>query len=152
MMSEKSFLTQITASAFYGLDVILIPYNQPHDKVIELLLNTKADSLIAQAGALPFEPISQECTSVKLVIWFVEHTSRHMDWTEVPEEVGGKVEVDAWHEIVQNHKDVTGADLPNLKDEELGKIVTIWQGKSGDAEIVEFTQKVCLATVSTPSF
>lgn len=65
-----------------------------------------------------------------------------MDWTEVPEEIGGKVEVDAWHELVQNHQNVTSADLPDIKREELGKIVTIWQGRSGDAEVVEFTHQV----------
>lgn len=72
-----------------------------------------------------------------------------MDWTEVPEEVGGKIEVDAWHELVQNPQNVTSADLPNIKTEELGKIVTIWQGKSGDAEIVEFTHKVCFGSPRT---
>src|SRR2546430_16096198 len=132
------------ASAFYGLDVILIPFNQPHEKVVELLQKTNADSLIAQAGALPFELVSETCSSLKLVIWFVEHTSRHMDWTEVPEDVGGKIEVDAWHELVQNHQDTTNTNPPELKTEELGKVITVWQGRTGDSEIVEFTQKVCL--------
>jgi hypothetical protein len=145
-------LTAGLAASFYGLDIILIPYNQPQEKVVELLQKTKADSLIAQAGAIPFEPISKQCGSIKLVIWFVEHTSRHMDWTEVPEDVGGKIEVDAWHELVQNHQSVTSADLPNIKPEELGKIVTIWQGRSGDAEIVEFTQKVCSKASSTVQY
>lgn len=138
------------ASAFYGLDVILIHYNQPHEKVVELLQKTNADSLIAQAGALPFELISEACSKLKLVIWFVEHTSRHMDWTEVPEDVGGKIEVDAWHELVQNHQDTTSANLPELKTEELGKVTIVWQGKNVDSEIVEFTQKVCLKPTLHP--
>ena len=136
-------MLRMLASAFYGLDIILIPYNQPHEKVVELLEETNVDSLVAQAGALPFELVSKGCSSLKLIIWFVEHTSRHMDWTEVPEDVGGKIEVDAWHELVQNHQDVTSINLPELKTEELGKVITLWQGKTGDAQIVEFTQKVC---------
>jgi len=115
---------------------------------VELLQKTSADSLIAQAGALPFELVSETCSSLKLVIWFVEHTSRHMDWTEVPEDVGGKIEVDAWHELVQNHQDTTSINPPELKTE--GKIITVWQGKTGDSEIVVFTQKVCLK--HTPHF
>ena len=117
---------------------------------MELFQKTNADSLIAEAGALPFELISGACNTLKLVIWFVEYTSRHMDWTEVPEDVGGKIEVDAWHELVQNHQDTSSANPPELKPEELGKVITVWQEKTGDSEIVEFTQKVCLKLTSQP--
>jgi hypothetical protein len=116
--------------------------------VVELLQKTNTDSLIAQAGALPFELVSEACSAIKLVIWFVEHTSRHMDWTEVPEDVGGKIEVDAWHELVQNHQDTTSTNPPELKTEELGKVITVWQGRIDDSEIVEFTQKVSLKLTS----
>jgi hypothetical protein len=97
---------------------------------------------------VPLELVSSNVKSVKQVIWFVEKTSRQMDWTEVPEAIGGSIEVDAWHELVENHQDVSSANLPQLKNEELGKVVTIWQAKTGDFEVIEFTQQNIVAAIA----
>lgn len=137
------FLAALFSCSFYGLTPILIPYDHPTTEIIGLLQKTKADVLIAEAGSLPLEEVAKKHKSLKQVIWVVEKTSRHMDWTEVPKDIGGNIDVSVWHQLVQDHQDVSTAEIPDIKSEELGKIVTICANKPGSEErIVEFTQKV----------
>jgi acyl-CoA synthetase (AMP-forming)/AMP-acid ligase II len=137
------FLIALFACSFYGLSPILIPYNQSHHKVVEQLKATKADALIAQAGSLPLEQVGKAYKGLKQVIWVVEKTSRHVDWTEVPKDVGGQVDISMWHQLVQDHQDVSTSDFPDLKSSELPSLVTIWLDKVGATpQIVEFTQAV----------
>jgi hypothetical protein len=143
--NSVEFLAALFSTAYYGLTPILLPYNQPHATIISLLKQTKADVLIAEAGAVPLEDITRGYKSLKQVIWVVEETSRHMDWTEVPTGIGGKIEVSVWHQLVQDHPEISLADIPEIKSEELGNVVSVWLGKQGSApQIVEFTHKVCL--------
>ena len=69
-----------------------------------------------------------------------------MDWSEVPEGIGGKVDVSVWHELVQDSRQIEDA-LPS----ETGtapNIVFLWQEAVGKpAEMVEFTQQVSLDVV-----
>jgi acyl-CoA synthetase (AMP-forming)/AMP-acid ligase II len=133
------FLAALFAGAFYGFSPILIPYNQPQNALIELLRQTKADSLIAAAGSLPLAEVSDAVPGIRQVIWTVEKTSRHMDWNEVPEGIGGKVDVSVWHDLVQDQKSRV-AKLPE-DGARPSNIVFVWQEKIGaHAEIVEFTQ------------
>lgn len=137
------FLAALFSCSFYGLTPILIPYDHPTTEIIGLLQKTKADVLIAEAGSLPLQEVAQKHKSLKQVIWVVEKTSRHMDWTEVPKEIGGNVDVSVWHQLVQDSQDVTTADMPDIKSEELGKIVIVCADKPGSEErIIEFTQQV----------
>jgi hypothetical protein len=70
----------------------------------------------------------------------VAKTSRHMDWNEVPEGIGGKIDVSVWHQLVQEQQD--GAALPASAGKAPG-VVFLWQEAVGKpAEIVEFTQQV----------
>lgn len=78
------------------------------------------------------------------MIWVVEKTSRHMDWNEVPEGVGGTPEITVWHDIIEEK--ASTSDLPS---ETPGgappNIITIHKksrSKKEELEIVEFTQKV----------
>jgi hypothetical protein len=139
--NSVEFLAALFACAFHGLTPILVPFNQPHPTVISLLKNTKADVLIAEAGSLPLADVTKAYKSLKQVIWVVEKTSRHMDWTEVPKDIGGKIEVSVWHQLVQDA--LITPELPDIKSEKLGQIVTVWLGKPGSTpQIVEFTHKV----------
>lgn len=135
------FLAALFAGAFYGYSPILIPYNQPHPTLIELLIRTGADSLIAEAGSIPLADVTTGASGLRQVIWTVEKTSRHMDWNEVPEGIGGKLDVSVWHELVQDQKNAPG-ELP----QDSGKppnVVFLWQqGVSKSVEVVEFTQQV----------
>jgi hypothetical protein len=80
------------------------------------------------------------------IIWVVKEGSRHMDWNEVPEGFGGKVEVGVWHDIVEEKKGAIGSALPdNAVGEPQQGLVTIWQFERDDVGIVtEYTQKVRL--------
>jgi hypothetical protein len=138
------FLVALFACSFYGLTPILIPYDHPTTEIIGLLKKTKTDVLIGAAGSLPLQEVAKKHQSLKQVIWVVEKTSRHMDWTEVPQDIGGKIDVSVWHQLVQDSQDVSTSDMPDIKSEDLGKIVTVCADKPGSEErIVEFTQKVC---------
>jgi hypothetical protein len=137
------FLAAVFACSFYGLSPILIPYNQSYSKVIEQLAATQADALVAQAGSLPLEEVSKAYKALRQVIWVVEETSRHVDWTEVPKDVGGQMDVNMWHQLVQDHQDISTSGIPDIKSNDLPNIVTIWLGTpTSQAQVVEFTQQV----------
>jgi hypothetical protein len=137
------------ASSFFGLTVILIPFNQPHPLVAELLQKTKADVLVAAAGSLPLDLLSRQHRGLKQLIWVVEKTSRHMDWTDIPEGLGGNIDVSVWHELVQDQQDSPSGGFPELRSNQLGKIVTIWQDQQPTPfEIVEFTHGNFVAAMS----
>ena len=140
--NSLEFLGTLFAGAFYGFTPILIPYNQPQETLVELLVQTGADALIAEAGSLSLAEVSQGASALRSIIWTVEKTSRHMDWSEVPEGIGGKIDVAVWHELVQEQKN-GAATLPSTSEKPPG-IVFLWQEAIGKpAEIVEFTQQVC---------
>lgn len=139
--NSLEFLAAVFAGAFYGFTPILIPYNQPHTVLIELLIRTGADSLIAQAGSVPLDDVSKGVSGLRQVIWTVEKTSRHMDWNEVPEGIGGDLDVSVWHQLVQDQR---SAD-PKLPADTVKApgVVFLWQqGVRKSAEIVEFSQNV----------
>jgi hypothetical protein len=139
--NSLEFLVVLFAGAFYGFTPILIPYNQPHATLIDLLQAARADSLIAQAGSFPLADVTRSVPSLRQIVWTVEKTSRHMDWSEVPEGIGGKVDVSVWHELVQDSKHTEDV-LPSDGAKAPG-VVFLWQEAVGKpAEIVEFTQQV----------
>lgn len=122
----------------------MVPYNQSVANLVAMLRNTKVDGLIAEAGSLPLDFVSKEVQKLRQVVWVVEKTSRHVDWNEVPEGFGGKIDVSVWHELVE---DVKGSATPELPQHVEGytppNIITIWQDKiGGDGNITEFTQAV----------
>jgi acyl-CoA synthetase (AMP-forming)/AMP-acid ligase II len=139
--NSLEFLAALFAGAFYGFTPILIPYNQPQATLVELLVSTGADALIAQAGSVPLADVTRGASSLRQIIWTVEKTSRHMDWSEVPEGIGGKIDVSVWHELVQDQKSGV-SQLPSTAQKPPG-VVFLWQEVAGkSAEIVEFTQQV----------
>ncbi|PSN74403.1 hypothetical protein BS50DRAFT_511321 [Corynespora cassiicola Philippines] len=138
--NSVEFLVALFAGAFYGFSPILIPYNQPHPTLIDLLNQTGADSLIAEAGSVPLADVSAGVAGLRQVIWTVEKTSRHMDWNEVPEGIGGKIDVSVWHQLIQDQKNAS-AELPSDDTKPPG-VVFLWQETVGKpAEVVEFTQQ-----------
>lgn len=141
--NSLEFLAVLFAGAFYGFTPILIPYNQPHASLVQLLQQTAADSLIAQAGSVPLADVTRSVPALRQIVWTVEKTSRHMDWSEVPEGIGGKVDVSVWHELVQDSKHTDNV-LPS-DTAKAPSVAFIWQEAAGKpAEIVDFTQQVRL--------
>jgi hypothetical protein len=140
--NSVELLATVFAGACYGFTTILVPYNQPHNVAINILRESGADFLIAEAGSLPLADVAKGVPGLKEAIWCVEVTSRHMDWKEVPSEVGGSVEVSVWHELVQDSLADSSPELPE-DDVQPGSIVLVWQDKPGaKADLVEFPPKV----------
>lgn len=133
----------MVAGAFYGFTTILLPYNQPHAKVVELLRQTNADALVAQAGSLPLDELINAGASVTEVIWVAERASRHVGWGDVPESIGRKIGVSVWHELVKENRN-SATELPTVESgQKPGNIVAVWQGRTGaENQVVEFTQGV----------
>ncbi|KAG9202570.1 hypothetical protein G6514_004308 [Epicoccum nigrum] len=146
--NSLEFLAILFAGAFYGFTPILIPYNQPHTTLVELLQATGADALIAQAGSVPLAHVTRSVPALRQVVWTVEKTSRHMDWNEVPEGIGGKVDVSVWHELVQDSK-YTEDVLPSNTGKAPG-VVFLWQEAVGKpADMVEFSQQNIASAVGS---
>jgi acyl-CoA synthetase (AMP-forming)/AMP-acid ligase II len=127
--NSLEFLAALFAGAFYGFTPVLIPYNQPQATLVELLVSTGADALIAQAGSVPLADVTRGASSLRQIIWTVEKTSRHMDWSEVPEGIGGKIDVSVWHELVQDQKSGV-SQLPSTAQKPPG-VVFLWQEVAG---------------------
>lgn len=147
---RKTKLTFEQAATFYGLTPILIPQDQQSlDTLAGMLTETKADVLIAPAGALPLKELLHKYPGLKQVIWVVERTSRHMDWNEVPEGIGGKADIAVWHDIIDDRAsgsselptEVPGGSPPNLVMVEEDSMSAF-----DSFEVVEFTQKVIPAS------
>ena len=112
------------------------------------LAQTKADALIAGAGTVSLAEVANENTGLKHVIWVVQRASRHLDWNEVPEGIGGNVGVTVWHEMIEEKKAGAKVELPYRKDGYVPEsIFTVWQKMKDDmGDIVEFTQGVTLSS------
>ncbi|KAL9594538.1 MAG: hypothetical protein Q9219_006979 [cf. Caloplaca sp. 3 TL-2023] len=134
------------ASAFYGFTPILIPQDQSLEGLSKVLSATNADLLITAAGSVPLQGLLEQYPGLKQVIWVVERTSRHMDWNEVPEGVGGKAEIGVWHDIVEERRPSASSNLPAASAENAPNNITVVSknesNRSTGFDIVEFTQEV----------
>lgn len=109
-----------------------------------MLKTTHADTLITAAGSVPLQGLLEQHPGLKQVIWVVERTSRHLDWNEVPEGVGGRAEIAVWHDIVEERKSLVSADLPadNAENPPTNVIAVSQSASKKKYEVVEFTQHV----------
>ncbi|KAF1962528.1 hypothetical protein CC80DRAFT_162290 [Byssothecium circinans] len=138
--NSVEFLVALFAGAFYDFSPVLIPYNQPHPTLIELLNRANVDSLISEAGAIPLDDVGKGVSGLRNVIWAVEKSSRHMDWNEIPEGIGGKIDISVWHQLVQDQKNGNVTLPPDAG--KAPNVVFLWQEAVGkSAEFVEFTQQ-----------
>lgn len=135
-------LTRV-AAAFYNFTPILIPQEQTTAQVSVILDATKADTLIAAAGALPQGALD----ALNLyIIWVVEQTSRQMDFLEDPTDAPGSA---SWHDIIEKGAQIDRAvpPLPSTT-ESPPDLVSISQSNTKDSfEIKNYTQKVRLLFV-----
>lgn len=114
-----------------------------------ILKDTNADMFVAAAGAIPLEELLSNCSGLMQVIWVAERTSRHMEWNEIPEGVGGKTDIAVWHEIIDEKGDSASPEPPaSAPGDMVRDIVTVWQTDPGELakyELVEFTHKASTA-------
>lgn len=100
---------------------------------------SEADFLIATAGSLSLSDLKQSCPSIRRLMWVVEKTSRHMDWSEPSQGAS------AWHEVVEVPAKSASEELPEGgSSESVPDLITIWQNNSpASGEVVAFSQQVC---------
>ena len=96
---------------------------------------------------MPLNELLAKYPNLKQVVWVVARTSRHLDWNEVPEGVGGKADIAVWHDIIDD-KSSTPTELPTeIPGGAIPNVVTVAEDSMSafdSYEIIELTQKVLL--------
>ena len=147
LLRFPAWLTRcFTAAVFYGFTPILIPPGQSLERLADILSQTQADVLLAAAGTLPLKELVKHYTGLKHLVWVVERSSRHMDWNEVPEGFGGKANVVAWHDIIDQKENSASSEIPShVSLSTQPDIITIYEYQKDNSDrydVVSFTQKV----------
>lgn len=130
------------AAAFYGFTLIPLQYPLEEDDLKALISKTTPDILVASAGAFPLAKIDK-VPSLKHVVFSVEKTSRHLDWT-APADMD--VSSSTYHELVQKYSGKGGA--PKLVDVDAPHIVYVYKDLEGDWKTSDFSQRVIIAGVT----
>ncbi|KAL8932162.1 MAG: hypothetical protein Q9211_006487 [Gyalolechia sp. 1 TL-2023] len=150
--NSTELLVTLFASAFYGFTPILVPQEQSLDDLSKMLRAANADVLVTAAGSIPLQGLLKQYPGIRQVVWVVEGTSRHMDWNEVPEGVGGKAEIAVWHDIIEEKRPSVSTELPADNPEKAPTNVIVISNnpsnRSTGFEVIEFTQQNIAASVS----
>lgn len=111
---------------------------------VNILSNTDFDTLVAEAGTVALDELLARHKSLRRIIWVTKAGSSHLDWDEVPEGIGGNVEVNTWSTLIEEKKAGASNEVPGLdKDNEPLPVYAFWQNKSGKHDVIEYSQKVC---------
>ena len=129
---------------------MLIPFDVPNDELISMLRRSAVDTVITASGSFPFDQVVKAYPSLRQLIWVVDEGNSHMGWDEVPEGVGGDVNVATWQDIINEAPASAGAELPPIDPSATpSDVVTFWQTKSGQMEeMVRFSQGNLAAGIS----
>lgn len=120
-----------------------MPHNLPSETLSAHLQHAKADALIAEAGSLDLSLVMNGNKQLSLVLWVAKHGNRHMDWHEVPEGAKGSLKVAVWHELVEEHKDIAGLEVPEYDPSTPTPAVnTVWPSSSQSGEFINFKPEV----------
>ena len=131
------------ACAFYGLTPILVPQEQSLENLAAILGETKADTIVVGAGAIPLTGLVKLYPGLKQVVWVVARTSRHMDWHEVPEGEGGRASISVWHEMIDEVSELS--ELPSqIPGGNPPPVIIVVEGGKTGREVMEFSQSVSL--------
>ncbi|KAJ5737632.1 uncharacterized protein N7483_002757 [Penicillium malachiteum] len=137
------------SGAFYGFKVILVPHHLPAETLAAHLRAAQADALIAEAGSVDLSVASKDNKQLSQVIWVAKEGNRHMDWHGVPDNVEGDMQVEVWHELVEEKKDLAGLDVPEYDPKEPAPgISTVWPSDSQSGKIIDFQSENLVAAVA----
>ncbi|KAI1853782.1 hypothetical protein JX266_001766 [Neoarthrinium moseri] len=148
--NSVEFVATLFACSFYGLTAVVLPFDESSDIIVSMLQRSGADTVVTVPGAFPFDGVVKSYPSLKQLVWVVDQGSNHMDWNEVPEGVGGKVNVSTWQDILHDSPVTAGNELPAEGDAKEAKdVVFFWKSRSGSLEeLVQFTQKNLVSAIS----
>ena len=117
------------------------------------LQSAQADALIAEAGSLDLSVIAEHNKQLSLVLWVAKYGNRHMDWHEVPTDVKGNLNVDVWHELVEEGKDLAGLEVPEYDPTTpTSAINTVWPSSSQSGKFIDFKSDVRPSTIDIMVF
>lgn len=152
--NSVEFIAILFACAFHDLTAILIPFDQSDEAIISMLRQSAADTVIALPGSFPFETVFKSYPSLRQLIWVVDEGNRHLDWNEVPQGVGGSVNVATWQDIIQESPVDAGKELPPLEGQPAPQdVTTFWHSKSGEVEeMVHFTNANFVSAIAAQLF
>ncbi|KAK5101093.1 hypothetical protein LTS08_004699 [Lithohypha guttulata] len=149
LSNSTELLCTVLAGAFYDFSPILVPYHQEPGNAVEILKDVEFDTLVAEAGSVALETLLSQSKSIRRIIWVAKAGSKHLDWNEVPEGVGGKLEVNTWHDLIDEKKGGASDVVPPLdKENEPLPVYALQQNKSGQYDSVECSQRNLLSGTS----
>ncbi|KAJ6007546.1 hypothetical protein N7540_011522 [Penicillium herquei] len=149
LTDSVELLASLFAGAFYGFKVILVPHHLPAETLSAHLQAAQADALIAEAGSVDLSVASKDNKQLSQVIWVAKEGNRHMDWHGVPDNVEGDMQVEVWHELVEEKKDLSGMDVPEYDPKEPAPgISTVWPSGSKSGKIIDFKSENLVAAVA----
>ncbi|KAH8664106.1 hypothetical protein BX600DRAFT_381630 [Xylariales sp. PMI_506] len=148
--NSVEFLAALFACSFYDLSAIVLPFDQSEQVIVSMLQRSGADTVITAPGAFPFDKVVKSYPVLTQLIWVADEGSSHMDWNEVPEGMGGKVNVSTWQDILNDSPVASGTELPASSDgKEPKDVIFFWPAKSGALEeLVQFSQKNLVSAIS----
>ncbi|KAG5927287.1 hypothetical protein E4U42_002379 [Claviceps africana] len=148
--SIELLITLFACSFYPNLTTVILPFNVTESELISMLRRSAVDTVVTATGAFPLDSVIKAYPSIRQLIWVVDEGSRHMDWNDVPEGMGGSVNVTTWQDLVNDIPAGTLTELPPVdKDHVPQDIVTFWQGKAGELkEMVRFTQANLVSAIS----
>lgn len=124
-----------------------MPHNLPPETLSAHLQHVQADALIAEVGSLDLSLVAKGNEQLSLVLWVDKDGNRHMDWHGKPENVKSGFEVAVWNELVEEHKDIAGLEVPEYDPTTRAPTVsTVWPSSSQVGEFIEFQSEVKLDT------
>ncbi|KAM5342484.1 hypothetical protein ACJ41O_013450 [Fusarium nematophilum] len=136
-------LVTLFACSFYpNLTTVLIPFDVSDDELVSMLRRSAVDTLVTAPGAFPFDAVIKAYPSLRQLVWVTDEGSNHMDWNEVPEGMGGSINVATWQDILRDAPVTVGSELPTPDPEKTPMdVVTFWQTEPGQLEdMVRFSQ------------
>ncbi|EHK27225.1 uncharacterized protein TRIVIDRAFT_73161 [Trichoderma virens Gv29-8] len=149
--SVEFLVTVLACSFFPNLTTVLIPFNVSNEELISMMRRSAVDTVVTTPGSFALDDVAKAYPSLRQLIWVVDEGSSHLDWNEVPEGMGGSVNVATWQEIIRDAPADSGTELPPLDLENVPMdVVTFWQTKPGQLEeMVRFTQGNLVAGIAS---
>ncbi|GAW18976.1 hypothetical protein ANO14919_084600 [Xylariales sp. No.14919] len=148
--NSVEYIATLFACSFYNVTAILLPNDQSDASIISMLQQSGADTVVTCPGTFPFDSVVKSYPALRQLIWVVDEGNKHLDWNEVPQGMGGKVNVSTWQDILNEGPQTSGAELPPIDNQAVAPdVVMFWASKADSVEeMVRFTQGNLVSAIS----
>ncbi|EFX02672.1 AMP-dependent synthetase/ligase [Grosmannia clavigera kw1407] len=147
--NSVELLAGLFACSFYNMTAILLPFDQTDEALVSMLRRSAADTVITAPGCFPFANVAKSYPALRQLIWVVDEGSKHLDWNEVPEGVGGRVNVSTWQDVVGDAAPSAGLSLPPLEEQSAARDISIFWEHEKDS--MTTTTTTTTKTTTLPS-